>query len=285
MFIVRIFGGLGNQLFQYSFGIYLSTKYKREVFFDIEDYSKDTYRNFSLDKFNLFLPLADKNIHNKFIKFKSLKLNKYYNLLFGNKYFSDDNFRKFQISDGISVYYFNGYWQRHGYYKKISENFKFSLNNHYINSFYKEIKQIQDDDFSASVHIRRGDFLNKENSRIYKICEPFYFLNAETHLLSIYKSTQINLYVFSDDVNWVKENIRFKSNCIFIHNEYEFLDFYLMSLCKNNIISNSTFSWWAAMLNKSKDKTVIAPNDWFFDKTINIKDLLPTNWITLESSI
>ena len=282
MFVVRIFGGLGNQLFQYSFGIYLSIKYNSDVFFDVEHYTKNTYRNLSIDKFNLSLPLVSKNIHNKFIKYQSLTLNKYYNLLIGNKYFTDDNFHKFQIFDENAIYYFNGYWQKYYFYNKISENFKFTFNKQYINSSYNEIKQIQDDDFSVSVHIRRGDFLSKENSKIYKVCEPAYFTNAEIHLMRTHKSQRINLYVFSDDINWVKENIKFNSKCIYISSESDFLDFYLMSLCKKSIISNSTFSLWAAILNNSKDKTVIAPKDWFFDKTINVNDLLPIDFITLE---
>lgn len=282
MFVIRIFGGLGNQLFQYSFGIYLSLKYNRDVFFDVEHYTINPYRKLLLDKFNLSLPLVSKNIHNKFIKFESLTLNKYYNLLVGNKYFTDDNFYKFQISDENDIYYFNGYWQKYIFYNKISEDFKFVFNHQYINSSYNEINQIQDDDFSVSVHVRRGDFLNKANSKAYKVCEPAYFTNAEAYLTRIRKSERFNLYIFSDDINWVKENIKFKSKCIYISTEYDFLDFYLMSLCKANIISNSTFSLWAAILNNSKYKTVIAPKDWFLDKTINVNDLLPIDFITLE---
>jgi len=282
MFIIRVFGGLGNQLFQYSFGIYLSRKYKTDVFFDVENYTVNTYRNLSLDKMNIFLPLAEKRICKKFVKFESLTLNKFYNLFIGNNYFSDENFHQFRISDVHKVCYFNGYWQKYYFYKEISENFSFTLKTQWIKLIYNEIKQIQSDEFSVSVHIRRGDFLTKENSKIYKVCEPSYFLNAETHMMRAHKSERINLYVFSDDINWVKENIKFKSKCIYFNSENELRDFYLMSLCKKNIISNSTFSLWAAILNKSKDKTVIAPRDWFFDKTINVNDLIPIDFITLE---
>jgi hypothetical protein len=72
------------------------------------------------------------------------------------------------------------------------------------------------------------------------------------------------LYViFSDDINWCKENLNFIKNKIFVTDNLDYQDMYLMSMCKNNIIANSSFSWWGAWLNKNTNKKVVYPYIWF----------------------
>jgi hypothetical protein len=88
--------------------------------------------------------------------------------------------------------------------------------------------------------------------------------------------------VFSNEMGLCKELLKeFRRNFIFIENETHYHDFYLMSLCKHNIISNSTFSWWAAYLNRNPQKIVIAPKKWFVVSHLDTKDLLPSEWIQL----
>ena len=87
--------------------------------------------------------------------------------------------------------------------------------------------------------------------------------------------------VFSDDIKWCKEHIK-PSNVIYIENEKDYIELYLMSICNNNIVSNSSFSWWGAWLNKNEDKKVIGPLKWFGTAiTHNTDDVLPNNWIKI----
>jgi hypothetical protein len=89
------------------------------------------------------------------------------------------------------------------------------------------------------------------------------------------------LLIFSDDIDWCKNNLQFK-NMVFIENQNTFEDIWLMSLCKHNIIANSSFSWWGAWLNKKSDKIVIAPNDWFGpNSNLNTSNIVPQTWIKL----
>jgi hypothetical protein len=90
-----------------------------------------------------------------------------------------------------------------------------------------------------------------------------------------------NILVFSDDISWCKDNLKFdKMN--FIEGLDNVEDMWLMSLCDNNIIANSSFSWWGAWLNSNFNKKVIAPLHWFGDSAnLNTSDIIPTNWIRI----
>lgn len=144
------------------------------------------------------------------------------------------------------------------------------------------------------LHAKYPDIINHPNSvaihvRTYNKEDPthrYHHLNG-----SEYISKAMNYFpkgslfiVCSDDIQWCKSNLDFSGRQVrFIEDEFYIYDFYLMSLCKHNIISNSSFSWWAAYLNSNPKKIVIAPSQWFSSKAkINSKDLIPKTWITLK---
>jgi hypothetical protein len=91
------------------------------------------------------------------------------------------------------------------------------------------------------------------------------------------------LFIFSDDLYWVKENVKFKNTFFFVEGKgiRDYEELYLMSICKNNIISNSSFSWWAAWLNRDLNKTVIAPQKWSAGSESNNQDIYPEGWIKI----
>jgi hypothetical protein len=134
------------------------------------------------------------------------------------------------------------------------------------------------------LHVRRGDYLKVP---IYQILESEYFENAIQIVLSNI-STPI-FYIFSDDLKWVSDNLvsLFIKNNINFHlindTKIDIEDFYLMSKCKHAIISNSTFSWWAAWLGDSNKKLVIGPEKWFKIGVDNYNnfDIIPNRWIKI----
>ena len=125
---------------------------------------------------------------------------------------------------------------------------------------------------TCSIHVRRGDYLGLNGH--HPVCDLEYY-NKSINLFD--KNTKF--LVFSDDIKWCQENFK-GENFIFISGNRDFIDIWLMSLCQNNIIANSTFSWWGAWLNQNINKKVIAPSKWFGPLKINhnTQDLIPEAW-------
>ena len=136
---------------------------------------------------------------------------------------------------------------------------------------------------SVSISIRRGDFVTDRriNNR-HGVLDYSYYKNALRIINNRVSSPYF--YIFSDDIAWVKENWRFPQNVTYA--DFNFPDkieedLILGSLCKHNIIANSTFSWWSAWLNNNKNKIVIAPNKWFNQLNYDTGDLIPDSWIRI----
>ena len=135
----------------------------------------------------------------------------------------------------------------------------------------------------VSVHVRRGDYLEKENVNIYgNICTDLYYKRAIQYLRE--RLNDVVLCFFSNDIEWVKSEYRDEKNAIFIgpecfDNYHDWYDMYLMSQCNHNIIANSTFSWWGAWLNPNPGKIVIAPEQWV--NNCVYEDIYPEKWIKL----
>jgi hypothetical protein len=130
-----------------------------------------------------------------------------------------------------------------------------------------------------SMHIRRGDYVHQPNH--HPVTSPEYYLTAAEYITS---RTAVDKYViFSDDIEWCKEIFGTDQNVVYIEGEADYIDLYLMSMCKHNIIANSTFSWWGAWLNNNPDKIVVAPTEWFGSARTNLNtaDIIPQTWIKL----
>ncbi len=178
----------------------------------------------------------------------------------------------------------HGYFQSYKYFdnhrEKILDSFQLPKNIlSVINKKYDYI--LQDRENMVSLHIRRGDYVNLISSGHYASLDNEYYQKA---LDMIGKK---NVVVFSDDIEWCKQNIDFsEKNMFFIEKEMDIVDLYLMSRMKDNIIANSTFSWWAAYMNTFQDKVVVGPKKWFGPNRVKsneleTKDLFPPDWIRI----
>ena len=136
---------------------------------------------------------------------------------------------------------------------------------------------------SVSLHVRRGDYVaNPTTAKYHGICSIDYYQSAIA--LMRRKVASPHLFVFSDDPDWVRDNLAFDVPTTFVaanSADHGYRDMQLMTRCKHHILANSSFSWWGAWLNPSSDKIVIAPKNWFAAPGIDTRDLVPEAWIRL----
>ena len=266
MNIVRLMGGIGNQLFQYSFGLVLEST-GRDVAYDMSWYvSKGATheawpRPLRLDKFQI----EDLKIHS-FIPTNPMVYEHKVGFdmgLFGLK--TDCNFE--------------GYWQYYDYYRQVVPALQqiFQLRTEvYTEEFLKYAEQIWSGG-SVSIHIRRGDYQKHRKGAFRDLPAQYYF--------SAIREVEGDLFIFSDDIPWCKETFKqayYTRKITFVDVE-DYLALELMRYCKHNIITNSTFSWWAALLNQNEGKKVFCPVHYLGDsEEDSIRLRYPQEWIKLK---
>jgi len=134
------------------------------------------------------------------------------------------------------------------------------------------------------LHIRRGDYVHAPlANQFHGLCSLDYYQKAVNYIYQ--KIPDCHFYIFSDDHSWVCENFKLDYPVTMVdHNDADkdYEDLRLMSLCKYNIIANSSFSWWGAWLNANPEKIVLCPERWFNDLSLDIKDLMPDSWIRVS---
>ena len=279
MVSVKIYGGLGNQMFQYAAGLGLSARLRTSLVPDtgwFEEMKTNPYiisrREYELDIFGI------KPRPVNFSEKVSLGINK--PAVFREK--SAGFQAEFENLSGNII--LDGHWQSPRYFehttKGVVDTFSFPKKVSAKNkSLLEEIKKSE----SVSVHVRRGDYAdNKEINQIYGLVPTSYY-RATAKLIKEFL-VDPRFYIFSDDIAWCQKNIRLGENVIYIsHNSgsQNYEDMRLMSACKHNIISNSSFSWWGAWLNQNTNKRIYAPSRWVRRESLSNNDLIPKSWIQL----
>lgn len=289
MIIVKLIGGLGNQMFQYAAGRHLAQKYNTKLKIDIQSFKNYTLRNYGLNHFNIVENFAtSKDL--AYVRFPSdsifIKASKYVLRSIPRvqsiKYIGEKefNFQENTLSFLDNIY-LDGYWQSEKYFLDIEDiiRYEFSIVNP-LSSISQDIAEQIKDCESVSIHIRRGDYVSdpKTNS-IHGTTGLEYYCRAIDLILE--KTDKPHFFIFSDDPEWACSNIRPATPTIYVRRDdcsKDYEDMCLMSMCKHNIIANSSFSWWGAWLNMNPEKIVIAPKKWFNSTNMNTQDLLPVKW-------
>lgn len=293
MIVVRLMGGLGNQLFQYAAGRALALKHKTELQFDLSYLKADpnpnyTKRNLELNLFDLRITEVNPEDLEKFKSSSFIK--KVLKKIFGNSFsnYFVANQSKFNFLPEFNSYpsntYLNGYWQSEKYFldirKVLLEELK--INKSKSKEVLKAEKEIMNCN-SVSLHIRRGDYVSLKSASEHHGVMPLEYYYQAIDIIKK-QNKEITVFVFSDDISWVRENLKLTDKCVYIDfnkGENSVFDMYLMSLCKHNIIANSSFSWWGAWMNQNPKKIVTAPKNWFVNKEIKTNDLIPDTWLKL----
>ncbi len=283
MIVVKIHQGLGNQFFQYALARKMSLKNKDNFKLDVSFYvasGLDTPREYRLRHFNIIENIATPE------EVRRLKLP--YGI-FSSMYrwFERHVLRVFNIEFKPEVLnkkgdmYLDGLWQSEKYFSDIREVLlkELSLKNPLGVAAAFVADQIKKTASPVSLHVRRGDYVyNPITSRYLGTCSSVYYAEALNLLQK--KVETPTLFIFSDEIEWVKENMTFDMPVVFVSDlsiaDYE--ELVLMSMCQHNIIANSTFSWWGAWLNQNPQKIVIAPQQWQRKVQHRTKYIVPYSW-------
>ena len=295
--IVNLKGGLGNQMFQYALGYTLAKNKKVPLFFDLrlmeEEKIKPSPRNvprdFDLDIFGIKKEIVSKKDLIKIIQFpNNYRLRKYISIILDklNLFIFYEKKRVFNqriFKNSFKNIYLDGLWQSEKYFKDIRDEILQIYNFEKIKKKEKNINFLKKIDFSKSVclNVRRTDFINNPEHNVVNIN---YYKNAYTNFKNIL-GDNFKIYVFSDDLEWCKKNLKF-NNIEFVEHEYagfKFYDYlYLMSSFKNFIIPNSSFGWWACWLSKYTDKVIMTPERWSGLVDESLIDIVPPEWIRVK---
>lgn len=283
MMIVRLIGGLGNKLFQYAVGKQLSVKNKIPLKIDLSCYQDGQERGYKLHYFNIEDPIASQAEVDKFLNIWESKA-LYAKLYRAYQYSLPKYKRSYYKEGGYWVYedvlmkistpvFLEGFWQHQKYFENLHPQVlqAITLKEAYKPAGYSIISQIEQDDSSVAMHIRRGDYVSDPNNlSFFGVMPVSYYQRAVAHICSKVKNP--TFYVFSDDLDWVKDNIKIQEPMLFVDiagGKKDYLELDTMRKCRHNIIANSSFSWWGAYLNNNPTKIVVAPAQWAADDNYN----------------
>ena len=262
--IIKITGGLGNQMFQYSYGEYLKSN-GLNVYHDYFLWLTLNKKKLRIKELNIQLRSASKLLIIIFGIFERMRYSTF--VLFEKK-----AYQKQEIGRGNLLYYV-GYWQNVNYLLKnkdiLKRHFAYNINNKKVNEFTNTINNN-----SVAIHVRRGDYVN---NKVHETIGVNYFKKAVKEILSLVDNPQF--FILSDDISWCKKNL-LVPKCIYIDfTSSEIEDFEIIKRCNHKIISNSSFSWWAAFLGETERSITICPKKW--TNVVETNSLQLANWIKI----
>jgi len=289
--VVRLNGGLGNQMFQYAFGRALSEKRKLPLVLNCYGLKSKlpgvTQRPYALDSFLLtdFVAVSYEPY--------SLKLNRFARFVPALASMLSVRFEKVSSYDVDAINdtnrIFEGYWQSYRYFGEIKHIIldEFQFRGEFCNSFIHYKSEINKGP-SVMLHVRRGDYITMASASLYHgVLGVDYYKLAVAEVLE--REPQARFFVFSDDIDWCSKKMDFLPvNTLYIQPDTcrsDVQELILMSLCQYHIIANSSFSWWAAWLSDSNQYgnvgMIYAPKAWFVKQNIDQSSRFPSHWTVL----
>lgn len=290
---VKLYGGLGNQLFQYAFGKSISKKASANLILEVDSGFKNDFfkRRYALKDLGIISHIVSDSDTVGRLAISTSLLGKLYRRLTvylpNSLRFYYREREKFRVDEEVfklkNDIFFDGYWQNYNYFKDIIDDIRFEINNGYD---YKnnEITNLLNKQNTVAVHMRYPHAFahgkTHEATKAHFCCLDFSFFKKAIHEMKDLVHDPL-FYFFSDNVEWAKKEIdnanlgiKFK----FIDSGNAVSDFQLMRQCNHFIISNSTFSWWAAYLADRPNKQVVCPKNWIHEVDFESMDFFPASW-------
>jgi hypothetical protein len=291
MVIVRLMGGLGNQMFQYAAARRMSLAHKMLLTLDISSFARWRDRAYALHHFDIQEAFATpeqlRQVTGPAAKGMgrlAFRLRRRFRIGYDWTWIHERTLSPFdqRVLRPHRRVYLDGYWQSEKYFTDIADTIRreFTLDLQPDPRTQEIADQIAATE-SVSVHIRRGDYVADPRKTLTRsVCTPAYYRRCVA--LVVERLVNPHLFLFSDDPGWVAANMSFECPVTLVsgsspHREYA--DLQLMSACRYHIIANSSFSWWGAWLDPRPDKLVLAPRRWMNDPRVDDRDVVPAAWV------
>ena len=307
--LVKLDGGLGNQMFQYALGRALSLRYNVPLALDADVYHSYTTRQYALGVFNVsvtgtvapgtptatpplvhsagralgqlarkILPTSFTSLRRRVAGGRLATVPDWappgpWTTLREREHFTFDE----AVLASRPPVFLVGYWQNERYFADYADAVRrdFTLRVGLSEKAKRFQQQITERQPSVSLHVRRGDYVRtKEARERLDVCGVDYYRRALDFLNS--KIPGASIFVFSDEITWVRDNLKI-DNAVYVDGCADFEELFLMSCCRHNIIANSSFSWWGAWLNAHAEKIVVAPRQWV-NADISGRTPVPAGW-------
>ena len=281
MIIVKLIGGLGNQMFQYAYGLQLAKAYGEDICFDVSYYPPEK----PLALYNLNVPayplwdavgIAEKerksvvraqkifHVHQKLIRILG-KTDRTGHKLFikhakkGRLFNFDPYYYEIPTTEKKNKYLY-GYFQGEQYFDTCKEQLKreFTVSKTLSETAHVYLQQIRASKAVAR-HIRLGDYKNAKNTDL-DVCSLAYYKRALAYIRDHLEGYR--MFVFTNDAQQASGMLEFPEGTVMVQGTRDYEDFALMQQCSHFVLSNSTFSWWAAYLAENPDKIITVPEKW-----------------------
>ncbi len=301
---VRLQGGLGNQLFQYGLGLAKATGAETELRLDIRSFDvrnpRIVPRSYGLAVFGVDAAIASRaellrydvlrrwwQLAHRWRKTRRGSAHVLSSRLLSATYVREGGFSHQWTVAAVSgaEAYFDGHWQSDKYFSPVADSMRKLLDvSGALDSGAQEMLSRIADGRSLCVNVRRGDFVSHaRSSAFHGAMGSDYYGRATRALLDRFPIDQV--FVFSDDPEWCRQNLRLDPDQIVVDHRYAGPEFSwylnLMAACSYFVLPNSSFGWWAAWLANVEPDRVVAPEQWFLDPTIDVSDLLNPEWLRM----
>ncbi len=292
--IVRIYGGLGNQLFMYACGLALACRRQAPLLMDVGMLTSEQYRPFGLGVFKLRAPTADARLVRKIRGFGDSKFSREWfhirralGLAHNPGYVREHGWRfDAQVLAAAAPCYLKGHWMCERYFADHVAEIRQDLT-------FREPPIGRNAEIAAeiaacanpvSIHVRRGDYLAGGNAAIYATLGRTYYQQAVSKISTSLERPRF--FCFSDDPQAARAELALPQDTLFIdHNgSAGHEDLRLMTLCRHHIIANSTFSWWGAWLAGGQGQIVVAPQQWWIHADYDDRDIIPERWLRVANN-
>lgn len=285
MIVVHLFGGLGNQMFQYALGRRLSLERNVPLFLETGAFAKDHLRDFGLGQFQIDAriasPLLSRLARPWPSSWQGRRRFRWPGLpLVRERSFPFDA----AVLDCPRWARLNGYWQTERYFADVADRIRadFQLREP-ISASHRDLLQRMAAPNAVSVHVRRGDYVSNPATNAYHgTCSPAWYDQAMSAMAE--RVADPTFFAFGDDPVWARDNLPKRWPIVFVDPQpagREAEDMHLMAACRHHITANSSFSWWGAWLDPRADKQVIVPQRWFDQASKDTRDLIPQGWLKI----